>query len=493
MDRLSPLDAWFLHVEDGVDHMHMALVGVLEGPAPDHDTVLADVADRLDRIPRYRQRVRWAPLDLVNPVWVDDDHFDVTHHVRRVAAAPPGDDAALAEVVGRLIELELDRGRPLWEIWVVDDLAEGNWGLLTKVHHSLTDGVGGSALMAALMDLVPDAPSPPASTWRPARPPSTLRVVADGTAGRLWEVASHTLRRPPAPGPLVETLRDAAAGTLAYAHDLLPTPPTVLNGRLHAQRRWWPATVSRADLDAVRAHHHVSFNDVALTAIAGGLRDLLQANGEDVADRDVRSLVPVSRRRPDRDGALHNVVAAMVADLPVGLSNPTLRLGVVHARLQALKTSGEAQLTSSLLDLSGQLPWPPVTGALRLTARLLHTHVQRNINTVTTNVPGPPVPLWWMGHRILRAWPVVPIGESVRLGVAIFSYQAEVTFGITTDAVALPDGHLVARGIERDMAAMAAALPRGSAGTSSGRDHPGAKGGHDVGEVARVGAPRALQ
>lgn len=459
MDRLTPLDAWFLHVEDGVDHMHMALVGVLEGPCPDHYAVLTDVAGRLDRVPRYRQRVQWHRLGITAPVWVDDLDFDVADHVRRVTVPAPDDDDALALLVGRLIERELDRTRPLWEIWVVEGLADGTWAAVIKVHHSLTDGVGGSGLVAALMDLVPDPPPPPSSTWVPTPRPPGWRMVVEGPLRRAWSTVAAARPGRAHPGKVLEAARDAVAGSLAYTRDLPPTRPTVLNGPLHPERGWWPASVRRADVEAVRHHHRVSLNDVALTMIAGGLRDLLLAHDESVAAREVRSLVPVSLRQGDRDGVLHNRVGAMVADLPVGIPDPVTRLEVVHERLEALKDSGEIQLTASLVDLSTHLPWAPVTGTLRTVAGLLHVLVQRNVNTVTTNVPGPPVPLWWMGRQIVRAWPVVPIGESVRVGVAIFTYRDQVTFGVTTDPVAVPDGHLVARGLERDLATLVQALP----------------------------------
>lgn len=459
MDRLTPLDVWFLHVEDGIDHMHMALVAVLEGPCPEHADVLADVAGRLDRIPRYRQRVRWAPLGLANPVWVDDLDFDVAFHVRRATTRPPGDDAALADLVGRLVGRELDRTRPLWEIWVVDGLAEGRWATIMKVHHSLTDGVGGSALVSVLVDASAGVPAPQPSLWHPEPAPSTLGLLVDDWRTRLdptpaRRAAAHALR---SPGTTLDRMRGVVTGALTYARDLPPTSPTVLNGPLHASRRWWPASVARDAVDAIRRDRQVSLNDVALTIVTGGFRDLLLAHGESVEDRDVRSLVPVNLRRLERDGVLHNRVGAMVADLPVGIADPSQRLDVVHERLAALKASGETQVTASIVETSAHLPWPPVTTAMRAAARLLHTHVQRNVNTVTTNVPGPPGPLWWMGRRILRSWPVTPIGEAVRVGVAIYSYTDAVTFGVTTDREAVPDGHLVARGIERDLEVLAAA------------------------------------
>ncbi len=453
MDRLTPLDAWFLHVEDGVDHMHMALVCIFEPACPAPDEAADDIARRLDRIPRYRQRVRRAPFDLAAPVWSDDPDFDVRNHVFRTTARAPGDDGALAEVVSELIGTEVDRAHPLWELWIVDGLADGRWAVVTKVHHSLTDGVGGAELFSVLVDADREPPDLPAPDWRPGPDPSRLRVLADRVADQLHplRVARGAAR---APFRLARSAATSARGLLALAHDVPPTSPTVLNGRLTSSRRWWPATASLADVDRIRAQHGVTVNDVALTAISGGLRDLLVAHGEPLDGREVRSLVPVSLRHLDRDGALHNRVAAMVADLPVGIADPTERLAVVHDRLVALKASHEADVTADLAELGTHLPFLPILIGFHGVTGFLHRFGQRFVNTVTTNVPGPPVPLYWMGRRMERAYPVTPIGECVRVGVAIFSYGGQLTFGVTTDA-AVPDGHLVAAGIERDLGALA--------------------------------------
>ncbi len=367
--------------------------------------------------------------------------------------------AALAELASRLFARELDRAHPLWEIWVVDGLADGTWATVMKVHHSLTDGVGGASLVAALVDVTPDAPPPSPVTWTPAPTPGAVRLAADGAVSGVRTAVDAVRRWRPAPRQLAGTALDLTAGALTYSHDLLPTHATVLNGPLHAARAWWPARVARGDVETIRHRHGVSLNDVALTAASGGLRDLLLAHDESVTGRDVRSLVPVSLRHLSEDGVLHNRVAAMIADLPVGIADPVDRLQVVHDRLHDLKNSGETEVTATIVDVSPHLPWVPVTTTLRTAARLLHHHVQRYINTVTTNVPGPPVPLWWMGRPVLRAWPAVPIGESVRLGIAIFTYGDDVTFGVTADRVALPDAHLVARGIEATVASLAGSSP----------------------------------
>jgi diacylglycerol O-acyltransferase len=262
------------------------------------------------------------------------------------------------------------------------------------------------------------------------------------------------------PQRLARRVRDMQRGLGTLARDLPPTPPTVLNGPLGPGRSWWGASVPMARVAEIRERHAVTVNDVALAAIAGGLRDLLSAHGESLEGREVRSLVPVSLRT-GTDGALHNHVAAMVADLPVLVEDPVERLHEVHRRLVALKSSHEAEVTATAVDAAKHLPWLAVATGFSMATRYLHTFVQRNINTVTTNVPGPDVPLYWMRRRILESWPVTPIGESVRVGVAIHSYAGAMTFGVTTDRASVPDGAVLARGIEREVMAMAdaASLP----------------------------------
>lgn len=440
----------------------MALVSIFEPPCPDYEDAAQDIARRLDPIPRYRQRVVRAPFDLTAPVWRDDPDFDIHNHVRRVAVRAPGDDRMLAEVVGELVSNEMNRTHPLWELWLVEGLADGRWATIVKVHHCLTDGVGGAELFAALVDTTPDPPTLSATDWAPATDPSGVQVLTERIADALHPLPSArtVLRAPPR---LAHAVLDSARGLAALAHDVPPTARTILNGALAPCRLWWPATTSLDDVRRIRQHHDVTVNDIALTAISGGFRDLLLAHDEPVEERDVRSLVPVSLRLVDRDGALHNRVSAMVADLPVGIADPIERLAVVHDRLVALKASREREATANVAELGTHLPFLPITVGFRGVTGFLHRFGQRFVNTVTTNVPGPPVPLYWMGRRMERAYPVTPIGECVRVGVAIFSYGDCLTFGVTTDRSAVPDGDLVARGIERDLGALAdatAPIPR---------------------------------
>jgi diacylglycerol O-acyltransferase len=326
---------------------------------------------------------------------------------------------------------------------------------VVKIHHCLTDGVGGAELFSALVDTTPDPPPLPATGWEPAAAPSGLQALTERVAGALHpgRVARTAFHAPPR---LARAVLDSTRGLMALAHDVPPTAPTILNGPLAPCRLWWPATTSLDDVRHIRKEHDVTVNDVALTAIAGGFRDLLLAHDEPVEGRDVRSLVPVSLREVDRDGALHNRVSAMVADLPVGIADPAERLAVVHDRLVALKASHEREATANFAELGTHMPFLPVMVGFQGVTGFLHRFGQRFVNTVTTNVPGPPLPLYWMGRRMERAYPVTPIGECVRVGVAIFSYGDNLTFGVTTDRSAVPDGHLVATGIERDLGALAA-------------------------------------
>src|SRR5579862_5901227 len=178
-DRLSPLDSSFLHAEDGVSHMHIGSVGVFEGPPPPFEELRAMLEGKLALVPRYRQVVRFVPLDLGRPVWVDDDHFSIDYHLRHTALPAPGDEDQLRALVGRVMSQQLDRSRPLWEIWMAEGLAGGRWALISKTHHALVDGVSGSELLAVIMDLSPEVTAPPEDHWAPRAAPGRAQLAAE--------------------------------------------------------------------------------------------------------------------------------------------------------------------------------------------------------------------------------------------------------------------------------------------------------------------------
>jgi diacylglycerol O-acyltransferase / wax synthase len=452
VERMNPLDTWFLHVEDEADHMHIGSVGIFEEPAPAYDELLGAIASKLALLPRYRQRFQTVPFGLARPVWVDDPHFRLEYHVRHTALPSPGGDEQLRNLVGRVMGQQLDRHRPLWETWFIEGLPEGRWGMLTKVHHCLVDGVGGTDLLATLLDATPEAAAAdfaPGSGWGPAPAPSSRQLVSEAVRelatqpSEQWRVVRARLRRPRA------ALRNGlatASGFVRLAGVTRPTPRTSLNGPIGPHRRWVTADASLGDAKYVRRRLGGTVNDVVLAAITNGFRALLAERGELTETAVVRTMVPVSIR-PQDSRATHNHVTALFVELPVAEPDPVERLGLVRARMEGLKRSGEHAATSALVDLSGVVP-PLVLGtAMRTTTRVLQRVGQRFVTTVTTNVPGPQIPLYLLGRRMVAAYPYVPIGEALRIGVAIFSYDGALTFGVTGDYDTTEDLDVLADGI----------------------------------------------
>jgi diacylglycerol O-acyltransferase len=470
--RLSPLDATFLHVEDDVTHMHIGSVGIFEGPPPAQPELLAAIAGKLHLAPRYRQRVAFVPLQAGRPVWVDDRHFRLSYHVRRTALPAPGAEAELRTLVGRVMSHQLDRSRPLWELWVVEGLADDRWALLSKLHHSMVDGVSGSSLLTAIMDTRPGAEVAEPRPWAPEPPPSGARLVAGAVADRASWLAQETIaaaRSIRDPGNVATQTAHTLRGLAAYAGIVRQPEPTELNGPIGPHRCWGFARAQLGDVKVVRDAFGGTVNDVVLAVISGGFRDLLDARGEPT-DRSLRSLVPVSVRRPGESGAYDNRVSAMFADLPVGVEDPIERLQAVSEHLAKLKASHEAEAGEVITALSGFAP----EALLSLGGRLGTRAPQRNVNTVTTNVPGPQHTLYLAGRRMLESFPYVPLGGHVRVGVAIYSYDGALGFGVTGDADAAPDVGLLCAGIERHMAELVEAAARADtsitfASSSSGR------------------------
>ena len=456
-DRLSPLDASFLHVEDDVSHMHIGTVAVFEGPQPPFADLVDMVESKLDLVPRYRQRVRFVPLELGRPVWVDDEHFNLEYHLRHTALPAPGGETELRKLVGRVMSQQLDRARPLWEIWVVEGLEDRRWAIVAKTHHALVDGVSGTDLLAVIMDQSPEAERPARpSTWKAHPAPSGLELMVEALENmvrspyeqmRALRAQTRMVRR------LLGYAVEVAGGLVALGGLVRPTPLSSLNGPLGPHRRYAWASTSVDEIKQVRKAFGGTFNDVVLASITNGFRELLLARDEDV-DRVVRTLVPVSVRPRDAsgkaigDGTFENRVSAMFAELPVDVEEPILRLALISEQMKDLKESRQAVAGEALTSMSGFAP--PMLLALGM--RLATRAAQRNVNTVTTNVPGPQFPLYAAGRRMVRAFPYVPLAGQVRLGVAIFSYDGEVNFGITGDYDSTEDIDVLAGGIEDGMA-----------------------------------------
>ena len=468
MDRMSTLDSSFLYLENGTTHLHIASCALFAGPAPDFGELVRLFEGKLPLVPRYRQRVRFVPMDLSRPVWVDDAGFDLANHLRHTALPAPGGELELRQLMGRLMGQALDRRRPLWEAWMVEGLSDDRWAIISKVHHCMIDGVAGVDLISLVLDATPEPSKAPPEAWEPEPERSTLRLVADaaadliGSPGAQLRAVRAAVR---APTRALAGGRTVAAGLRSYATALRSTPPTSLVGPIGAHRRWTCARASLEDIKVVRKVLGGTVNDVVLAAIASGFRDLAVARGEDPSTLALRTLVPVSMRREDEHGLTDNRVSAIFFDLPVQVDDPLARLSAVRAEMGRLKESHEADAGAALTAMAGAIP-PAVTAlTMRLASRVLTRVSQRGVNTVTTNVPGPPFPLYAAGCEMLEYLPFVPIAPGVRIGVAILSYNGRVAFGITGDFDTTSDADLdlVARGIESEIARLLKAATEPSA------------------------------
>lgn len=454
MDRLSTLDAEFLHLEDGVTHMHIAGACVFADPPPSDDELRGLIASKLHLIPRYRQRIRTVPFELGRPVWVDDPDFELAYHVRHTALPAPGDDATFDRLMGRLMSQPLDRGRPLWEAWLVEGLADGHWALVFKIHHCMVDGVAGVELLTVLLDLEPHTAVGTPEPWEPEPEPPDVAKVLDAWGGLAGDALRAARAIPAAllhPADAAQTGIDTARGLARFGTRLTATPPLSIEGNIGPHRAWAHSSASLADVKTVRNAFGGTINDVVLTAVAGGLRTLLLGRGEDPSSADIRSLVPVSARHDDGRGVPDNRVTALLYELPVHITDPVERLALVHGQMDELKGSHMDSAGVAVVSL-GDLAPPMVVGQLsRLAMRAMRQLPQRSINTVTTNVPGPQFPLYCLGREMLEYRPFVPISQGVRIGTAILSYNGRLAFGITGDYATAPDVDVLATAISAEI------------------------------------------
>jgi WS/DGAT/MGAT family acyltransferase len=484
--------------------MHIGSVAIFDGPPPDYDDILRMVRGKLPLVPRYRQKVRMVPFDLGRPVWVDDPHFQLEYHVRHTALPHPGGAEQLRNLVGRVMGQQLDRSRPLWQMWVVEGVEDGRWALVSQVHHCLVDGISGTDLLAVILDLEPKASAPVPDHWKPQPEPGDVRLLGDAAVDYLVTPFEQMrgLRR------MVRTPRQTflrATEVVRAMRSVLGIASTsglaTLNGPIGPHRRYDWARGQLADVKAIRTALGGTVNDVVLAAITRGFRDLLISRGAEVEGCAVRTMVPVSVRLPGERGTYNNRVSAMFAELPVGIEDPGERLEAIRAQMEGLKESKQAVAGEVLTSLSGFAPPMLLSLGMRAAVRL----PQSNVHTVTTNVPGPQFPLYAAGRQMREAYPYVPIANNVRIGIAIFSYLGTLNFGVTGDYDTTPDLDVLTRGIEAgvqellDYAGLARSSGNGDHGPNGHRGRAAVRKTRQVaqpvrGRVARRGAgsrPRA--
>lgn len=465
MEHLTPLSTAFLDAEDADPAASLVIgsLAVFEGPPPPFEDFVRTIAGRLPSIPRYRQRLRTVPLDLGTPVWVDDPDVDVRWHIRHTALPAPGGPEEVGRLVGRVMSRRMDRNRPLWEYWFCEGIAGGRWGLISKLHHSVVDGVSGTDLYRLVLDPTPEPRSGTPDEWAPGPMPSDLALAAHA----MWDLARTPAtaarafgRTLTSPGRLLARAGRMARGALVMTGALRPVDSSSLNGPLDGSIRYAWTSVPLADIATVRHALGGTVNDVALAAVTGAFRRLLLSRGESPTAHTLRSLVPVSTREPGAESIPDNRISMMLPFLPVECTDPAERLQLVRDRLDALRGAGEAEAGADLVSMAEYEPFPPIAVGLHLGFRL----PQHQLATVTTNVPGPRMTLYGLGRELVEILPYVPIADRVRIGVAMFSYRGVLTFGVTADYGSAPDITVLTDGIDASMAEMLEAA--GHHGTS---------------------------
>jgi len=467
MDRMSSTDAGFYYAESDNTPLHVGSVAVFEGPAPSYGDLVRLLLAKLPLVPRYRQRVREVPLGLGRPMWVDDPHFQILYHVRHTAVPKPGSDEQLRNLAGRVLGQRLDMAKPLWEVWLVEGLENDRWAIISKVHHCMVDGIAGTDLMQVIFDLDPNATHDEPKDWTAQRSPSSVELMA----GAVQDTLAHPLRQLtslPGPGSAVRTAKgllgsgkSLAANLPALARQATTPMARTLTGPIGPHRRWAWNDAQFDEFKSVRTALGGTVNDVVLTAITRGFRDLLQGRGALTEKAVVRSMVPVSVRRPGERGTLDNRVSAVFVDLPVGEPDPFERLVRVRRQMDDYKRAMQAVDARSIIAM-GDFVAPTL---LAMGVRAAMQMGQYWAQAVTTNVPGPRVPLYVLGRRMCSAHAYVPIAGGTRVSIGIFSYLNTMTFGINADFDAFPDVDVLAAGIRRgidelkELAAKAPAEP----------------------------------
>ncbi len=433
-ERLTGLDTSFLHLERSGAHMHVASVSIFAGEAPTHAEFRDHIASRLHLVPRFRQKLRFVPFDQGRPVWVDDPYLNLDYHVRQTALPAPGSDEQLRNLAARIFSQQLDRSKPLWELWLVEGLDEDRFAIVGKSHHALVDGVSGVDITTVLFDLDEAPQGSPAMPppWLARPEPTDLQLLTDALRERLTS-----------PKEIVRGFRAALRGPRKVLKGVSATskmvgagmaaPDSVFNVEIGPHRRLAMVQTDLGELKRVKDAHGGTVNDVILSIVAGGLGRYLRARGHETEGVELRAMVPVSVRAADEHGALGNRITAMMAPLPVGEEDPVERLRIVSAEMGDLKSSGQAVGAEILTKLTDFAPITIASQAARLQP------AQRFFNLVVTNVPGPQFPLYVLGRKMESIFPMVPLARRQALCVGIMSYNGQVNFGLIGDYDAMAD------------------------------------------------------
>src|SRR5438309_988020 len=478
-ERFSAQDSSFLIFEDPNTHMHLGGIAIFDaGPLAtpaggvDIERIRRHVESRLHWIPRYRQRVAYIPLER-HPVWVDDDHFNLSYHVRHTSLPRPGDEEQLKRLTGRIMSQRLDRRRPLWEIWIVEGLQGGRFAMISKTHHCMVDGVAAVDLLSVLLSPIPEHPMEEAPPWVPRPSPTPLALLRDEALRQvqrpigLARWLGSTLRRPEvAPERVFE--RVAAAWETINA-GLRGAARTPLNQPIGPHRRFDWLTLDLGEVKGVKERFGGTVNDVVLATVAGGVRRFLRKRRVTLEGMDYRIVVPVSVRSEDERGRFTNRASGWIMSLPIQERDPRRRLSKVRTTTKRLKESNQASGVEVLTQLAESVGSAAVSLGTRFASRLAP------YNLTVTNTPGPQVPLYMLGARLRAGCPTVPLVRSQGLGVATFSYAGQLCWGFNADWDLVPDLNEFVHAIEDSFRELAEAAGIGDLGAARGPAAAGAE------------------
>ena len=439
--RFGSQDAAFLYFDTDTAPMNVGAVAVFEGEIP-FDEFVASVASRLHLVPRYRQRPVPPPFHVGRPTWEYDPHFDIARHIRRLRIEPPGTERQLADLAARLYAGRLDRGKPLWEVYMVEGLEGDRTAMIAKTHHCLVDGVSGIELLMVTLDVSPDPPptSPPPEPYDPPAIPDRPTLFLDAVWDNVTEGSQRWANLQKA---LVDvTMGGDASGVLNVAYALgvatpyfaVPAQPAPFNGPFSGERKLACTDFSFQEVRDIRKACGGTVNDVVLAMLGGALGRYLEMHGERTQGKAMRVLTPVNVRREDERGALGNHIAMLLVEVPVDMSDPVQRLHTIAERTGQLKRAHVADGIESVAGVLLSMPAP--LGAM---LGVVGPPPNTVANIVCTNVPGPMIPLYTVGHRMLAGYPMPPPLWSMGINCGVMSYNGKLYFGLMADAQAAPD------------------------------------------------------
>lgn len=454
--RLTALDRVFLDIEDRVTHMHVGGTCIFDGEplrsgdgGINGDLIREYIESRLHLMPRFRQRLAYTPIE-GHPIWVDDDSFNIRYHVRHASLPRPGTARQLKRLVGWINSQQLDRGKPLWEMWVIEGLHDGRFALVNKSHHCMIDGVSGADLMGVLLTPNQAVRTTEPHRWYPQPQPSGAALLADA----VWHRAVAPLRSVGSAGKrAVSRPRDgmaSVADTLSALGQTIqaaasPAMPTPFNRLIGSQRRFDWYSMDLREVKEIKNRLGGTVNDVVLCVVAGALGRFLVARGipqHALRRGPFRIFCPVNTREATEHGMLGNRVSNILATVPISQRDPVRRLHEVSRVMADSKGSHQSRGTELIEEISEWTTPRLLGGIVRLMAR------SRPYNLVVTNVPGPQIPLYLLGASMLEMYPLVPLFSDQGLGIALFSYAGSIFWGFNADRDLIPDLHDFVRAVE---------------------------------------------